>query len=124
MCVRLGQIKAIKDIDSSDPLTVLALRLRKIIQVSQGLLKTLLASFLAVTPHSMATERVVSHYNRVKTEDRTSLKLETINNILQISLNGKGTAFFDPREAVAELLKKKIRRNSRPDIDCLKTETT
>jgi hypothetical protein len=31
---------------------------------------------------SMGTERVVWHYNRVKIEDRTSLKLETINNIL------------------------------------------
>ena len=50
---------------------------------------------------------MVSHYNRVKTEDRTSLKLETINNILHISLNGKGIVFFDPREAVAEFLKRK-----------------
>ena len=60
-----------------------------------------------VTPHSMGTERVVSHYNRVKTEDRTTLKLETVNNILHISLNGKRTVFFDPREAVAEFLKRK-----------------
>ena len=70
------------------------------IQVSQGLFKKLFASFFAVTSHSMGTERVVSHYNRVKTEDRTSLKLETINNILHISLNGKGTVFFEYKKKI------------------------
>ena len=73
-----------------------------------------------VTPHSMGTKRVVSYYNRVKTEDRTSLKLETVNNILHISLNGKGTVFFDPREAVAEFLKRKERRQSKPDTELFK----
>jgi hypothetical protein len=32
----------------------------------------------------------------VKTEDRACLKQTTINNVLQISLNGKGTVLFDP----------------------------
>ena len=68
----------------------------------------------------MGSERVVSHYNRVKTEDRTSLKLATINNILHISLNGKGTVFFDPREAVAEFLRRKERRQSKPDTELFK----
>ena len=68
----------------------------------------------------MATERVVSHYNRVKTEDRACLKQTTINNVLQISLNGKGTVLFDPREAVAEFLKRKSRRNSQPDTELFK----
>ena len=101
--------------------TALSLRLRKMIQVSQGLFKKLLALFFfAVTPHSMGTERVVSHYNRAKTEDRTSLKLETINNVLHISLNGKGTVFFNPREAVAEFLKRKECRQSKPDTELFK----
>jgi hypothetical protein len=117
VCKSFGDIERIKNIDSenTDSGTVLALRLRKMIQVSQGLFKKLLASFFAVTSHSMGTERVVAHYNRIKTEDRTSLKLETINNILHISLNGKGTVFFDPREAVAEFLKRKERGQSKPD---------
>ena len=68
----------------------------------------------------MGTERVVSHYNRVKTEDRTSLKLETINNILHISLNEKGPVFFDPKEAVTEFLKRKERRQSKPDTELFK----
>ena len=122
VCKSFGDIERIKNIDSenTDSGTVLALRLRKMIQVSQGLFKKLLASFFAVTPHSMGTECVVSHYNRIKTEDRTSLKLETINNILHISLNGKGTVFFDPREAVAEFLKRKERRQSKPDTELFK----
>ena len=120
VCKSFGQIEKIQNIESNDEGTVLTVRLRKMIEVSQGLLKTLLASFLAVTPHSMATERVVSHYNRVKTEDRASLKQTTINNVLQISLNGKGTVLFDPREAVAEFLKRKSRRNSQPDTELFK----
>ena len=54
------------------------------------------------------------------TLDRVSLKQATINNILQISLNGIGTASFDPREAVAEFLKRKNRRNSQPDTERFK----
>ena len=43
------------------------------VRASDGLLKTLLASFLAVTPLSMGTERAVSHYNRMKKHDQSSL---------------------------------------------------
>lgn len=118
----MGQIEAIKDTESSNRGTVLALQLRKIIQVSQSLLKTLLASFLAVTTHSMGTERVVSHYNQIKREDRAlyiNIKLEAMHNILQISLNRKGTVYFDPSEAVANFLKN--RRNSHADTELFKT---
>ncbi len=45
------KIEAIKDIDECvDQGTVVALRLRKMIEVGHGLIKTLLASFFAVTP--------------------------------------------------------------------------
>ena len=120
VCKFFGDIEEIENIDSDHTGTVLALRLRKMIQVSEGLFKKLLALFFAVTPHSMVTEHVVSHYNRVKTDDRASLKLKTINNILHISLHGKGTVFFDQREAVAEFLKKKERKNSTPDTELFK----
>ncbi len=48
VCKSFGDIERIKNIDSenTDSGTVLALRLRKMIQVSQGLFKKLLASFL------------------------------------------------------------------------------
>ena len=95
--------------------TSYALRLRKMTQASCGLLKKFLAAFLTLTPHSMATERAVSHYNNIKTPERASLKPETINSIMHVSLNGKGTSVFDPRPAVYEFLKRKDRRNRLPN---------
>ena len=77
-------------VEVEDNGTVYALRLRKMTQASCGLVKKFLASFLTVVPHSMATERTVSHYNNVKSGGRSSLLPETINTILHISLNGKG----------------------------------
>ena len=73
VCKSFEKIEAIQDIEIADQGTTFALRLRKMVRASDGLLKTPLASFLAVTPHSMATERAVSHYNRVKRNDRSSL---------------------------------------------------
>ena len=102
-------------VEVEDNGTVYALRLRKITQASCGLVKKFLASFLTVVPHSMATERAVSHYNNVKSAGRSSLLPETINTILHISLNGKGAAFFDPRPAVYEFLSSRERRNREPN---------
>lgn len=42
-----------------------------------------------------------------------------MHNILQISLNRKGTVYFDPSEAVANFLKN--RRNSHADTELFKT---
>ena len=66
--------------------TTYVLRLRKMRQAGCGLFKKFLASFLTLVPHSTATERVVSHYNNVKTLGRSSLHPETINDKVQISL--------------------------------------
>ena len=62
----------------------------------------------------MATERAISHYNNVKTPGRASLKPQTINSVMHVSLNGKGTAVFDPRPAVYEFLKREEWRNREP----------
>ena len=94
-----------------------ALKLRKMKQASCGLLSKFLASFLTLTPHSMATERAVPHYNNVKTSGRASLKPESINHYMHVSLNGKGTVFYDPRPAVPEFLKRKQRRNTEPTAE-------
>ena len=83
-------------------------------QTSCGLLRKLLAAFLTLTLHSTATERTVSHYNNVKMTQRASLQPKTINSIMHISLNGRGTAFSDPRPAVFEFLKRKERQNRQP----------
>ena len=97
-----------------------ALKLRKMKQASYGLLRKFLASFLTLTPHSMATERVVSHYNKVKTSGRASLKTESIYYCMHVPLNGKGTAFYDPRPAVSEFLKRKRRRSTEPTAEIYK----
>ena len=116
VCQSWTKISNINDVvDIQDVGTSYALRLRKMTQASCGLLKKFLAAFLTLAPHSMATERVVSHYNNIKTPERASFKPETINSIMQASLNRKGTAVFDPRPAVYEFLKRKDRRNRVPN---------
>ena len=107
VCQSWTKLSKIDSVDIQDSGTLHALRLRKMIQASCKLLKTFLAAFLTLTPHSMATERAVSHYNNIKTPERASLKPQTINSIMHVSLNGKGTAVFDPRPAVFEILKRK-----------------
>ena len=113
-CASWSKISEIKDIALEDTGSIYALKLRKMAQASQGVMKQFLASFLTLTPHSMATERVVSHYNNIKTVRRTSLKQETNNGVMHVSVNGKGAAFYDPRPAVFEFLRKKERRNRQP----------
>ena len=110
VCSSWNKISEVKRVEVEDTGTVYALKLRKMTQASQGIMKKFLASFLTLTPHSMATERV-SHYNNIKNVKRSSLHQETINGE---SLNGIGTAYYDPRPAVFTFLKKKDRRNAQP----------
>jgi len=49
-------------------------------------------------------ENHLSHYNNIRSSHRLSMSLETVNDRLAISLNGAGTAHFDPRPCVAEFL--------------------
>ena len=114
VCQSWTTLNKIGSVDIQDIGTVYALRLRKMTQASCGLLKKFLAAFLTLTPHSSATERIVSYYNNVKTPGRASLKSQTILSVMLVSLNGKGTAVFDPRPAVYEFLKRKERRNREP----------
>ena len=113
-CASWSKISEIKDIALEDTGSIYALKQHKMAQASQGVMKQFLASFLTLTPHSMATEIAVSHYNNIKTVRRTSLKQETINGVMHVSLNGKGTAFYDPRPVVFEFLRKKERHNRQP----------
>ena len=75
VCASWSKISEIKGIPLEDTGSIYALKLQKMAQASQGVMKQFLASFLTLTPHSMATERAVSHYNNIKTVRRTSLKL-------------------------------------------------
>ena len=82
---------------------------------SSGVCKKLLSSLLCVAPHSMGTERAVSHYNTIRSSHRLGMHLAAANDRLMISVNGVGTASYDPRPAVAEFLTVKQRRNKHPD---------
>lgn len=65
--------------------------------VSNGMVKKVLAAVAALVPHSMQTERIVSHHNIILDDNRTSMATDTVNARLTIALNGVGTAHYDPR---------------------------
>ena len=115
VCLSWEKLKQLSDVRIDDQGTYYDLELWKMAQSSSGLLRKFLASFLCLSPHSMATERAVSHYNNIKTTQRSSLSQESINNTMQISLNGVGTANYDPRPAVYTFLQIKDRRDSCPN---------
>lgn len=95
-------------------------RVRCMMSASSGVCKRLLASFVTLTPHSMATERAVSHYNNIRSPHRLSMSGDTANARLIIALNGVGTAHFDPRPAVSAFLARKERRMREPDATTYK----
>lgn len=77
---------------------------------AKGEFKFLLGALLVSVPHSMGTERVVSHFNKVESLHRRSQDITTVAQRLVISVNSKGTAHFDPRPAIIRFLTKKERR--------------
>ena len=80
-----------------------------------GVCRELLGSLLVLTPHSMGTERTVSHFNLIRSTHRLSMAKDTTNSRLLVALNGVGTASYDPRPAVAKFLSTKDRRDRSAD---------
>lgn len=100
--------------DSADTGTRYSVKLRHLLSVTTGLVREVLSAAFVTCPHSMSTERAVSHYNLLKSAHRQSMTNETITDKLSVALNGTGTAFFDPRPCVAEFLLKKERKYQEP----------
>jgi len=100
-------IEDIPNIDTTDIGTQYSLKLRTIAAKTSGILQKLFVTLLIVCPHSMTTERVISHYNQIETNHKISLLEETINYRLYVSLNEVGTAHYDPRPAVLAVLPSK-----------------
>ena len=94
----------------------MTVRLREFLPVTTGSVQKVLASLAYMSPHSMQTERIVSHHNLVVDNHRTSMGEDTRNALLMVALNGLGTAYFDPRPAVVKFLDK-TRRCGAPDWD-------
>ena len=83
--------------------------------VSSGMVRKVLASIAALAPHSVQTERIVSHHNIIVDDHRSCMASETVNARLAVALNGVGTAHYDPRPAVVHFLTAKDRRLREPD---------
>jgi len=95
----------------------MSVRLRQLLPVCSGLVQRLLAAIATLSPHSMQTERIISHHNLIVDDTRTSMTSDTTNARLNIALNGTGTAHYDPRPAIVDFLTKKERRKREPDCD-------
>lgn len=95
----------------------LSVRLRQLLPVTTGLVQRVMSAIATLSPHSMQTERIVSHHNLVVDDHRTVMKSETINARLHIALNGVGTAHYDPRSAVVHFLESKDRREREPTVE-------
>lgn len=81
------------------------------------ILNRLIQTFLVTSPHSMLTERAVKCHTLLKSDLRSSLSRDSMNDRMCIALNSPGTANFDPRRPVATFLSRKERRNKLPDSD-------
>jgi len=70
-----------------------------------------LSRILVCKPHSADCKRLISAYNRLKTDSRCRLDNETVKNYLYILLNMPPLANYDPRPAVTYWLQEKSRRH-------------
>ena len=84
----------------------MTVRLRQLLPVTTGLVQKVLASLACMSPHSMQTERIVSHHNLVVDNHRTSMGEDMRNARLIVALNIVGTAYFDPRPALVKFPEK------------------
>lgn len=80
-------------------------------------------AYICLTPHSIGPERAVSCHTIIKTSKQSSYSKEAVNSRMYIALNGTGTAYFDPRPAVARFLQQKERRMRNPDNDLYKSKS-
>lgn len=121
VCESWEALSNIPNVDTSDAGCKYSLRLRQMFVKSKGKLKWLLGIFLVSAPHNMGTERVVSHYNQIKSIHRENTSEETMTKRLTIAMNGVGTAKYDPRPVVIEFLKAKDRRFRSSDFEVYQT---
>lgn len=117
-CEQWNTISAIPHLPTGSDLGCsLSVRLRQLLPVTTGLVQKVLSAIATLSPHSMQTERIISHHNLVVDDHRTGMKSNTINARLQIALNGVGTAHYDPRMAIVHFLSSRNRREREPNVD-------
>ena len=101
-------------LDGDHGVCTCGLKLRRLLNASRAAmgLERLFSAILTLIPHSMHTERIVSHYNTIVGDSKSCMN---INLRLAISMNSDGTVNFNPIPAVAEFLSVKDRRYREPD---------
>lgn len=111
------QLYASEKLPPSSTMTSSTAKLYHCLKVSQphSIFSKLVQAYVSLTPHSAGPERAVSVHTNLKTVKQSNLSREALNSRMYIALNGTGTAFFDPRPAVAKFLEKKERRRKLPD---------
>jgi hypothetical protein len=65
----------------------------------------------------MQVERIVSHFNLTADDRRSAMSQTSVNDHLLVSLNGCGTANYDPRPAVSLFLELRKRYYREPDLE-------
>ena len=88
-CIEVGQMK---DLNQSD----LRLRLQRVLpDETMEPLQVALARIIAAKPQSADVERLISAYNKIKTDGRSSIAPETLCKYMHIALNMPDLACFD-----------------------------
>lgn len=72
---------------------------------------TVLARLAVLSPHSMYIERCISAYDLIKSDDRSSLQRDTLNDYTIVKMNMPSVADYDLRKATTKFMKAK---NCRP----------
>lgn len=121
ICEQWHILKDIPHLETSDIGARYSARLRQMFIKSRGQLQWMLGAFSVTSPHSMNTERAVSHFNKNKSIHQENADTNRVSQRLNISLNCVGTAHFDPRPAVIAFLEKKDRRFRPADIEIYQT---
>ena len=103
-CLEVGQMT---ELNNSDP----RLLLKAIIgDKSMKSLHVALARIIAAKPQSADVERLISTYNKIKTDGRSSISPETLCKYMFIAINMPDLASFDFRSPAMLWLEKKRRR--------------
>lgn len=72
---------------------------------------------LVLSPHSMYIERCISAYDLIKSDDRSSLQRDTLNDYTIVKMNMPSVADYDLRKATTKFMKTKNRRPQQQFMD-------
>ena len=74
-----------------------------------GEFTTVLARLVGLSPHNMYIECCISAYDLIKSDDRSSLQRDTLNDYMIVKMNMPPVADYDLQKATTKLMKAKNR---------------